>query len=143
MTESVPEPRKVVIAARPFEIVMTQISVERDLTPVMQVGLVFTMNTSNQTFTYETEDAWLDFESLDTFITDLGILARKEDGKAELATIDRGWKIELARVRQAFIITLAATIQQAEIHTDLISSFTLHDLHILKTWYHHLSEFRR
>jgi len=144
MTDSKHPTKSLHINAADFQLTLTELGIDRNLTPAVKVAVNCTIPHSGGTFSYQADDIWLDFESLENFISELGHMSHKSPSYASLTCLGRTLKLEVTRQQTGCKIRLLFT----EYHPDqeditLSASFAVDDLSLLQTWYRGFSEFRR
>jgi len=99
-------------------------------------------------FSYQADDIWIDFETLDQFISELGHIVNHLKGAATLICLAQTFKFELRKQDkgvEANISIIEPYLEpQSQGHkTRLRASFYVTDPEALNTWYHNFSEFRQ
>lgn len=126
-----------------LNIAMEPIEFDRDIMPAVKLQVACTVHHPTGAFTYQADDVWIDYESLDNFIGNLGSLRNRQDQVAALTCIDKAFKLELARQETSLRIRLSITEKQpGHKETQLTAAFEAVDDSFVDTWYRSFVEFR-
>lgn len=144
MTNSPPKTPSLHLTAPNFDITLIVVEVSRNIMPAVRFQVSCTLQHPSSTFSYQADDIWIDFETLDQFIGELGGIINHLQGAATLMCLAKMFKFELSKQDQRITANIAIAAYRPERHTTrLTASFPVEQPEVIDTWYRSFSEFRR
>ena len=126
-----------------FELVMTILEIDRNILPSLKLEVSCNLAHAIGNFLYQADDIWIDYEAIDSFISNLGNLSHKETGLALLTCMDRALRFELTKRPDSLKIRLIITEQQPnQSEIQMMATFISPDLTLFKTWHRQFIQFR-
>ena len=144
MTDSRQNTTSLQMTSANFDIVLIPAEVSHNILPAVRFQISCTIHHPTGIFLYQADDIWIDFETLDQFIGELGRIVNHLKGTATLICLAQTFKFELFRQDKGVEVAISITQHSPQhLNTRLNASFLLEEPDLINTWYRNFSEFRR